>query len=120
MIWSRCPKNKYASPQSFRISSAIAILVFNEGELTLYGIMHDLGLFPSRRVYQSILDREQKLQSSRISQAKSNFQRRRRRLRLAKQSREKALLKSEGAENKQGKNVGLFQSEEERKEVLEV
>ena len=43
MIWS---KNKYVSPQSIRTSTAIAVLICNEGELSLFGIMYDLGLAP--------------------------------------------------------------------------
>ena len=31
MIWSLCSNNKYVSPQSIRISIAIAVLTFNEG-----------------------------------------------------------------------------------------
>ena len=54
MIWCLCSKNKYVSPQSIRISTAIAVVTFNEGELSLFGIMYDFGLSPSRHVYQSI------------------------------------------------------------------
>ena len=36
----------------------------NEGELSLFGIMHDLGMAPSRQVYQSIFKRVRKLESS--------------------------------------------------------
>ena len=38
MIWSRCPKNVFVSPRSIRISTALAILTFNETELSLIGI----------------------------------------------------------------------------------
>ena len=96
MIWCLCPKNKYVSPQSIRISTAIAVLTFNEGELSLFGIMYDLGLAPYRQVYQSISNRVHKLETSRASKKKSNFQRRRRRMKVVKQYREIALLKSEG------------------------
>ena len=91
MIWCLCSKNKYVSPQSIRISTAIAVLAFNEGELSLFGIMYDLGLAPSRQVYRSIYNRVRKLESSRISKKKSNFQRRRRRMKLVKLYIEKAL-----------------------------
>ena len=94
------------SPQSIRISTAIAVLTFNEGELSLFGIMHDLGLAPSRQVYQSISNRVHKLESSRTSKKKSNFQRRRRRMKLVKQFREKALLKSEGGGSYRGGQFG--------------
>ncbi|KAI6652973.1 hypothetical protein LOD99_4050 [Oopsacas minuta] len=33
-IWILCPNGKYVSLQSIRISTAIAILTFNEGELS--------------------------------------------------------------------------------------
>ena len=114
MIWCLCSKNKYVSPQSIRISTAIAVLIFNEGELSLFGIMYDLGLVPSRQVYQSISDRVHKLESSRISKKKSNFQRRRRRMKLAKQFREKALLKSEGGGSYRG---GKFGAESTQKKM---
>ena len=106
MIWSLCSKNKYVSPQSIRISTAIAVVTFNEGELSLFGIMYDLGLAPSRQVYQSIFNRVRKLESSRTSKKKSNFQRRRRRMKLVKQNREKALLKSEGGGSYRGGQFG--------------
>ena len=106
MIWCLCSKNKYVSPQSIRISTAIAVLTFNEGELSLFGIMYDLGLAPSRQVYQSIYNKVRKLESSRISKKKSNFQRLRRRMKLAKRFREKALLKSEGGGSYRGGQFG--------------
>ena len=112
MIWSRCPKNVYVSPRSIRISTALAILTFNETELSLFGIMTDLGLSPSRRVFRSIYCRVMKLQSSRVSQAKTNTKRRRRRLKLAKESREKALLRSEGGSSYKS---GHFGSEQTRR-----
>ena len=106
MIWCLCPKNKHVSPQSIRISTAIAVLSFNEGELSLFGMMHDLGLSPSRQAYQSIVNRTHKLQSFRTSGIKSNFQRRRRRMKLVKQYREVALLKSEGGGSSRGGRYG--------------
>ena len=106
IIWSLCSKNKYVSPQSIRISTAIAVLTFNEGELSHFGIMYDLALAPSRQVYHSISNRVHKLKSSRTSKKKSNFQRRRRRMKLVKQYREKALLKSEGGGSYRGGQFG--------------
>ena len=35
-IWNLCPKAKYVSPQSVTISTAIAVTIFNEGELSVY------------------------------------------------------------------------------------
>ena len=106
MIWCLCPKNKYVSPQSIRKSTAIVVLNFNEGELSLFGVMYDLGLAPSSQVYQSISNRVHKLETSRTSKKKSNFQRRRRRMKVVKQYREKALLKSEGGESYRGGQFG--------------
>ena len=57
-IWSLCPMNKYISPQSIRISTVIAILALNQGKLSLFGILNDLGLSPSWSVYRSIVKRE--------------------------------------------------------------
>ena len=102
-IWSLCPKNKYISPQSIRISTAIAILAFNEGELSLFGILNDLGLSPSWSAYRSILKREYWSDYHRCAQKKSNFQRQRRRARLFKQQRESALVKAEGGSYKGGR-----------------
>ena len=102
-IWSLCPKSKYTSPQSIRISTAIAILAFNEGELSLFGILNDLGLSPSWSAYRSILKREYWSDYHRCAQKKSNFQRQRRRARLFKQQRESALVKAEGRSYKGGR-----------------
>ena len=108
MIWCLCSKNKYLSPQSIRISTDIAVLSFNEGELSLFVVMCDLGLSPSQQAYYSIVNREHKLQYFRTSKIESNFQRRRRRMKLDKQHREKALLKSEGGGSYRG---GRFRAE---------
>ena len=69
-------------------------------------MMYDLGLYPSRQAYQSIVNRTHKLQSFRTSRIKSNFQRRRRRMKLVKQYREKALLKSIGGGSYRGGRYG--------------
>ena len=106
MIWCLCLKNKYVSPQSIRISTAIAVLTFNEGELSLFGVMYDLGLAPSSQVYQSISNRVHKLETSRTFKKKYNFQRQRRRMKVVKQYREKALLKSEGGGSYRGGQFG--------------
>ena len=68
--------------------------------------MYDLALAPSRQVYHSISNRVHKLEYSRTSKKKSNFQRRRRRMKLVKQYREKALLKSEGGGSYRGGQFG--------------
>ena len=114
MIWCLCPKNKHISPQSIRISTAIAVLSFNEGELSLFGMMYDLGLSPSRQAYLSIaIVSRIHQQSSRTSRIKSNFQRRRRRMKLVKQCREKALLKSEGGGSYKGGRYGAENTKQE-------
>ena len=68
--------------------------------------MYDLGLSPSRQAYQSIVKPTHKLQSFRTSRIKSIFQRRRRRMKLVKQYRKKALLKSEGGSSYRGGRYG--------------
>ena len=45
-IWNLCPKAKYVSPQSVTISTAVAVTIFNEGELSVYGFMKNLQLKP--------------------------------------------------------------------------
>ena len=114
MIWSLCSKNKYVSPQSIRISTAIVVLTFNEGEVSLFILMYDLGLAPSRQVYKSIFNRVHKLESSRTSKKKSNFQRRRRRMKFVKQYRDKALLKSEGGGSYRGGQFGAESTHNKR------
>ena len=54
----------------------------------------------------SLCNRVRKLESSRTSKEKSNFQRRRGRMKLAKLFREKALLKSEGGGSYRGGQFG--------------
>ena len=70
-----------------------------------YGVMYDLGLAFSSQVYQSISNRLHKLETSRTSKKTSNFQRRRRRMKV-KQYRLKALLKSEGGGSYRGGQFG--------------
>ena len=43
-IWCLCPKAKHVSPQSVTISTAIAVTLFNEEELSIYGLMKYLQL----------------------------------------------------------------------------
>ena len=61
-----------------------------------------------------------KLQSSRISQAKSNAKRRRRRLKLAKGSMEKALLRSEGGSRVEGEEQWAELPLELRREAYKI
>ena len=58
MIWCLCPRISMCL-----ISTAIAVLTLNEGELSLFGIMYDLRLPPYRQVYRSISNRVHKLHS---------------------------------------------------------
>ena len=81
------PKSKSISLQSIRISTAIAILAFNEGELTLLGILNYLGLSPPWSAYKSILKRVYWSDYHCCAQKKSNFQLQRRRARRFKQQR---------------------------------
>ncbi|KAI6655441.1 hypothetical protein LOD99_2276 [Oopsacas minuta] len=58
-IWSlSLPKERTYHLNLFRISTAIAVLTSSEGELTLFGILTDLGLHPSCRTYSAILKGE--------------------------------------------------------------
>ena len=56
--WNFCPKSRYLSPQSIRVSTAIAVAILNEGELCLYGYMRDLNLNLSYTFVRSALKRE--------------------------------------------------------------
>ena len=57
-IWNFCPKAKYISPQSIRISTGIAVRVLNDCELSSYGLLSDLKLNPSYTCYRSLCRRE--------------------------------------------------------------
>ena len=58
IIWNFCPKAKYISPQSVTVSTAVAVTVFNEGELSVYGFMEDLELHPTLLAFRSLCKRE--------------------------------------------------------------
>ena len=96
VIWNFCPKTKFISPQSIHISTAIAVSIFNEGELCLYRFMSELNLNPTPLAFRSFCRREQVRQISRSYFKKANIRRRGRRLRLSKQRRETGLLKKQG------------------------
>ena len=103
-IWNFCPKSKYISPRSIRISAAIAICVFNEGELVIYKLLDDLNLHPSSNAYESIVHREMVRKQSAALAPKKHVKRRARRAKVMKEAREKGLDKnyssgSFGAEN---------------------
>ena len=95
-IWNFCPKAKYNSPQSVRISTAVAVSVFNEAELCLYGFMRDLKLNTTPLSFRSVCKRDEVRQQSRRYFKKANVQRRGRRLKLSKLRREFGLLRKHG------------------------
>ena len=102
VIWNFCPKAKYISPQSVRISTAIAVSIFNEGELCLYGFMRDLKLNTTLLSFRSVCKREEVRQQSRRYFKKANVRRRGRRLKLSNLRREAGLLRKQGTSYKSG------------------
>ena len=52
-------KGKYVSRQSVTISKAVAVTIFNEGELSICGFKKDLQLKPNYLSFRSIIKREQ-------------------------------------------------------------
>ena len=105
-IWNLCPKAKYVSPQSVTISTAVAVTIFNEGELSVYGFMKDLQLKPDYLSFRSIIKWEQTKQKSRSYFRKANLNRRVRRQKLGKERREKYLLRLEGGHSYQSSSFG--------------
>ena len=95
-IWNFCPKAKYISPQSVRISTAIAITIFNDGELSLYGLLSDLRLRPSYTSFRSLCRREHTRKQHLSSIIKKNIDRRTRTQRTMRERRERDLLRAEG------------------------
>ena len=89
-----------------RISTAIAVTVFNEGELCLYGIMHDLKLHPSYTSFRSLCKREHTKQLHRNYIKKANRNRRARRQKQAKLQREQQLLRLEGGQSYKSSSFG--------------
>ena len=117
-IWNLCPKTKYISPQSIRISTAMAIVKFNEGELPIYGLMQDLGLAPSFNVFHSTIKRIQKLKLGLKIKTTGNPQALRRKRKLLRQQRESALLKSEGGSSYCGGRFGLEEKQAKQTKKL--
>ena len=105
-IWNFCPKAKYISPQSVRISTAIAVTIFNDGELSLFGILSDLKLNPSYTSYRSLCKRELTKVKHLVATNKKNIDRRTRRQRNMKERREKDLLRSEGGKSYKSSSFG--------------
>ena len=106
IIWNFCPKAKYVSPQSVTISTAVAVTVFNEGELSIYGFMRDLHLHPTYLSYRSLCKREHTRRKRRAYFQKSNVDRRVRRQKLTKERRERDLLRLEGGRSYQSSSFG--------------
>ena len=105
-IWCLCPKAKYVSPQSVTISTAVAVTLFNEGELSIYGFMRDLQLGTTYLSFRSIIKREETKRKRRSYFKKANLNRRVRRQKLAKERREKDLLRKEGGRSYQSSSFG--------------
>ena len=106
VIWNFCPKAKYVSPQSVAISTAVAVTVFNEGELSIYGFMKDLQLHPTFLAFRSLCKREDNKVKNRTYFRKKNMDRQTRRHKLAKERREKDLLRLEGGRSYQSSSFG--------------
>ena len=105
-IWNLCPKAKYLSPQSVGISTAVAVTIFNEGELSIYGFMKDLQLQPTYLSFRSLIKREQTKRRRQTYFKNTNLNRRIRRQKLTKERREKELLKLEGGYSYQSSTFG--------------
>ena len=90
-IWNLCPKAKNISTQSIRISTGFGVTIFNEGELSLYGILSGLKLSPSFSSLRSLCKRQLKRKQHLIATTKKNVDRRTRRQRTTKERREKDL-----------------------------
>ena len=105
-IWNLCPKAKYVSLQSVTISTAVAVTIFNEGELSIYGFMKDLQLKPDYLSFRSIIKREHTKQKKRSYIKKANLHRRVRRQKLGKERREKDLLRLEGGHSYHSSSFG--------------
>ena len=106
IIWNFCPKAKYISPQSVAISTAVAVTVFNEGELSIYGFMEDLQLHPTCLAFRSLYKREDTKVKNRDYFRKKNMARRTRRHKSAKERREKDLLRHEGGHSYKSGSFG--------------
>ena len=98
-IWNICPKAKYVSPQSVAISTAVAVTVFNEGELSIYGFLKDLQLHPTSLAFMSLCKREHARLQSRSN--KRNLDRRARRQRIVNERSERQRLRLEGGHSYQ-------------------
>ena len=105
-IWNLCPKAKYVSPQSVEISTAVAVTIFNEGEISIFGFMKDLQLNPPYLSFKSLIKRERTKQKRHSYFRKTNLNRRIRKQKLVKERREKELLRLEGGQSYQSSTFG--------------
>ena len=106
VIWNLCPKAKYISPHSVRISTAIAVTIFNEDELCLYGSLPDLKLNPFAVSFRSVCKREQVKKQYRLYIKSANVHRRARRQKLTKLRREQQLFRLEGGRSYKSNTFG--------------
>ena len=92
IIWNFCPKSKYISLQSVAITTPVAVTVFNEDELSVYGFMKDSQLYPTFLAFRSLCKREDTKVKNRYYFRKKNMDRRTCTHKSAKERREKDLL----------------------------
>ena len=88
-IWNFCPKVKYISPRSIAISTAVAVTIFNEGELSIYGFMKDLQLHPTLHAFGFLCKWEDTKMKNRDYFRKKNMDRRTRPHKSSNERREK-------------------------------
>ena len=79
-----------------RISTAIAVTLFNDGEISLYGLLSYLELNPSYISFRSLCMREKKRKQHLTAACKKNIDRRARRQTTMRERRERDLLRAEG------------------------
>ena len=89
IIYNFCPKAKCILFQSVAISTAVAVTVYNEGELSIYGFMKDLQLLTTFLTIRSLYEREDTKVKNRDYFRKKNIDRPTRRHKSAKVRREK-------------------------------
>ena len=106
IIWNFCPKAKYISPQSVRISTGIAVTSFNDGELSLYGLLSDLKLKPSYTSFRSLCRREETRKLHQTATFKKSIDRRARRQKTMRERRERDLIRAEGGRSYKSSSFG--------------
>ena len=99
-------KSKYISPQSVTINNAVAVTIFNEGELSIYGFIKDLQLKLTYLSFSSIIKLEQTKQKRRSYMRKAKLDRRTRRQKLGKERGERDLIRLEGGQSYKSSSFG--------------